>query len=130
MATTQVDSRQYPLRAVADLGIANIGTGNGITFKLPPNSLLTDVNSVQVTAFNSATTTTLSASDGTTTFLSAVDAKAAANVKYSATVGKFYPSGATITISMAETGATATAGRALAYITYLVVGRSNELSPS
>lgn len=127
MATTPQYERQYPLIGYADLGIANIGTGNGITMTIPVNALVLSVQSVQVTAFNSATTTTLTAGDGTTTFLSAVDAKAAANVLYSSTVGKFYPSGGTLTVSMAETGAAATAGRAIAFMEYLVIGRSNEV---
>jgi hypothetical protein len=125
--TTRTNARQYPLQAVVDLGIANIGTGNGYDFKLPPDAVIHTVRAVIVTAFNSATTTTLTVTDGTLALLSAVDAKAAANTMYSNTAGKFYASGGTITVSMAETGAAATAGRAIAVVEYSILDRSNEV---
>jgi hypothetical protein len=128
MATTPIYERQYPLVALVDLGIANIGSGNGETIKLPPNAMIIDVFAHVVTAFNSATTTTVSASDGTTTFISAEDAKAAALTNVTVDVAKkFLPSGGTVTFSMAETGAAATAGRIIGGVRYVVLNRSNEI---
>lgn len=128
MAVTAIKDRQYPLVAVADLGIANIGASNGISVTIPPNTMAT-VRAHIVTAFNSATTTTFSASDGTTTHISAVDAKAAALTNLATAVPrKFYPTGGTITFSMAETGAAATAGRIIAEVEYVILGRGNEVN--
>lgn len=129
MATTASTARQYPLIAVADLRIANIGASNGITIAVPVNALVTNIAAHVVTAFDSATTTTITASDGTVTFISAEDAKAAAGSDIAVDAGTaplFYPSGGTITFSMAETGATATVGRILGTVTYVIVGRQNE----
>jgi hypothetical protein len=122
---SELNAVQYPRDAVADLGIENIATD--ITIPILPGTLLMGVVGFIVTAFNSATTTTLTVSDGTTTFLSAVDAKAAANTRYDATVCKFYPTGGTLTISMAETGAAATAGRAIVVPEFLNLNRTDEV---
>lgn len=122
MAQTINDARQEPQVAVADCGIGNIGAGNEQIIKLPVNALLLNLFVDTVTAFNSATTDTLTAGDGTTTFASAVDIKSVGRETV-ANVGKFYPSGGTLTIALAETGATATAGRAFVTAEYVVIGR-------
>ena len=128
MATTSKIERQYALAVDVDLGVANMGSGNGITVKLPPGAYMIDIKAHIVTAFNSATTATVSASDGTTTFISAEDAKAAALTNVVVDVPrKFFPSGGTITFSLAETGATATAGRIIGLVEYVILGRGNEV---
>jgi hypothetical protein len=126
MAQTKIVERQYPLFAVADVGIGGIGAGNEYVIALPPNAMLVNLTVDVVTAFNSATTTTISVGDGTTTFVSAEDAKTAGR-ETADSVSKFYPSGGELSVSMAETGATATAGRAVVVATYLIVGRQNEM---
>lgn len=126
MAQTQIVERQYPLYAVADVGIANIGAGNEAVISLPPNAMLLDLTVDVVTAFNSATTTTISVADGTTTFVSAEDAKTAGR-EAADSVSKFYPSGGDVTVSLAETGAAATAGRAIVVAQYIILGRQNEM---
>lgn len=129
MATTAVTARQYPLSAIADLGIANIGAAgvNGITINVPRGALVTNIGAVVYTPFNSGTATTLSATDGTTTFISAEDAKAAAHTVIAVDAKmKFYPNGGTITFFVAETGTTATAGRILGFVDYVVLNRQNE----
>ena len=116
MATNQYE-RQAVKYATVELGIANIGTGNGYTINLPRGAHLVSVKADISTAFNSATTTTLSLSDGTTTFISAEDAKTAGPITVD--VGsKYFPSGGTLTVSMAETGATATAGKGAVSVGY------------
>jgi len=118
MPTTRVIARQYTLSATAQMGIANLGTGNGVEFSIPANSILLRVGFLTTTAFNSATTTTVSAGDGTTTFIAAQDAKTV-GFETVAVVGKYYPALAVITFSLAETGATATAGVGIPFIEYL-----------
>lgn len=124
MATTNLIERQHRYAAVADLRIANIGTGNGITVAIPIGAIVVSIIAQTITAFDSATTTTLTVDDGTTTFVSAVDAKSTGSETVSNTP-KFYVSGGTITCSLAETGATATVGRALVTIEYVQVGHSD-----
>ena len=122
MATTKVTDRQPPILATVDLGIANMGTDNGQTFVLPPNALLLRMTLLTITAFDSVTTSTATVSDGTTTFVNAVDTKTVGSETV-ANTPKFYPSGGTITASLAETGATATVGRAVLVAEYIIVGR-------
>lgn len=135
MPVITVNERQYALNAVADLGIAQIGAGNEVRINLPPNALLTGLGVQTVTAFNAATTNTpnvadgtntLTVADGTTTFVNAVDVKTV-GAETVANLAAFYPSGGTLTISMAQTGIAATAGRAIAVATYQILGRVNEV---
>ncbi len=126
--TTSVYARQFPLLALADLGSANAGTGLGLTIALPVNAFLLDVSAHVVTAFN-GTTNTVTASDGTITFISAEDAKQVAGTDVTVDnsgKGTFYPSGGTITFSVAQTGDNTTAGRIIGQVQYVIVGRQNE----
>lgn len=123
MATNNVE-RQYPLVAMADLSIANIGAGNEVTFDLPPNAMVLNVYLDTVTAFD-GTTNTATIADGTTTFVSAEDVKTTGR-ETSDVSAKLYPTGGTITVSMAQTGA-ATAGRAIASVVYVILGRAHEV---
>ena len=125
MAKNQYN-RQFTRNAVADLGVANIGAGKEITVDLPQGALLLGVDLVTVTAFNSATTTTATVSDGTTTFANAVDVKTV-GAETVANVPKFYPQGGRITFSLAETGAAATAGRAIGVARYVQLGVGDEV---
>ena len=121
MASTHLDERQYPLAAIADLGISNIGASNTVTVRLPQAALLTSIQLLTVTAFNSETTATATVSDGTTTFVNAVDIKSTGSETV-ANVPKFYPTGGTLTVTLAETGAAATAGRAIFVANYVQLG--------
>lgn len=126
MPVININERQYPLSAVADLGIAQIGAGNEVTIRVPPNAILTGLAAQTITAFNNTTTSTLTISDGTTTFVNAVDVKTT-GAETVANLAAFYPSGGTLTISMAQTGTAATAGRALVVATYQVLNRVTEV---
>lgn len=127
MSVTANVSRQASLFAFVDLGVANMGAGNGISVLLPAGAQMVNIAAHVVTPFNSATTATVSASDGTTTFISAEDAKAAALTNVTVDVPKkFFPSGGTVTFSLAETGATATAGRIVGWVEYIVANRHHE----
>lgn len=132
MAITKQVDRQRVLAAVADVGIAQIGVAgaNGIAMIIPPNAVVLSVEGLTTTVFNSATTDTLLVTDGTTIFINGADIKTAVGVAVTANAPKFYPSGGTITVSAAETGATATAGRTIVTVRYIVVGRGNEVQAS
>ncbi len=121
MAVLNLIDRQNAKIALADLGITRIGASNTLTIGIPVGALLLRLAVQTETAFNSATTTTLTVGDGTTTFASAVDIKTTGAETVSNTP-KFYASGGTLTITLAETGATATAGRAFVIAEYVVVG--------
>lgn len=123
--TTKVDARQRLIYAMVELTKANIGASNGYEIKLPPGALLVDAGIFTETAFDSATTTTGSIGDGTTTFVNAQDLKTTGEETV-AVDKKFYPSGGTVSITVAETGTTATAGRAHAWVAYLKQGRWDE----
>jgi hypothetical protein len=126
MTVTVNSTRARKLTASALVGIANIGSGNGVSFAVPAGAFA-EVGAHIVTAFNSATTTTISASDGTSTFISAEDAKAAALTNVTVDIPrKYFPSGGTITFSLAETGDAATLGSAVVWVEYEVVGRHDE----
>lgn len=125
MKTNQFN-RQGVAAALVDLGIEAIGTDNEAIIKLPQGTLLLGAQVVTVTAFNSATTTTLTISDGTDSLVDAASIKTAGVTDATITT-PFYPQGATLTVSLAETGATATAGRALVLIQYVQIGVGTEI---
>ena len=123
----QID-RQYPKVAVADLGIANIGVTNTVTVTIPANALVTSVLLQTAIAFDTASTGTATgtATDGTTSYVTAQDLKTA-GAETSVGAPKFYPTGGVITFSVAEVVATTTAtvGRALGVVEYLIVGNGD-----
>jgi hypothetical protein len=117
-----ITARQEAAYAVAQCGIANIGAGNGLQIQLPVNALLLDIVADTTTAVNAGTTATLTAGDGTETFINAASVAAVGRAQ-GANIGQFYPSGGTISITLAETGTAATAGNVFVSAKYLVVGR-------
>ena len=121
--TTKVSARQKILVALVELGIANIGAGNGYEIKLPVGALLLDAGVFTDTAFD-GTTNTATISDGTTTFVNAVDL-ASTGAETVTIVPKRYPTGGTITASGTVTGSP-TAGLAAVVLEYIVENRANE----
>lgn len=124
--TTSVIERQWPLDAVVDFKLANVGTGNGLTVNLPPKTLLKSIAYLVTTAFNAGTTAVGTVSDGTTTFVNGVD-NTSVGSKTVANVPKYYPNGGTLTLSGAQTGTAATTGEAIVTIGYSIVGRATEV---
>lgn len=120
MSTNQYN-RQQLQAAFVKLGIANIGTGNGVTVDLPQGAELLRISYHTVTAFDSATTTTGTVSDGTTTFVNAENVKTT-GAETVANVPKYYPTGGRLTFTLAETGATATVGEIVAVVEYAQYG--------
>lgn len=126
MAKTNEFDRQKVRAIVADITPANMGAGNEIEAKLPQGALLLRVALVTATAFNSGTTATGTISDGTTTFANAVDLLSAGSETV-ANAPKYYPQGGKLTFSAAQTGAAATAGRAIAVAEYVQLGVGDEV---
>lgn len=128
--TTNVDNRQYTLAAVAQLGVANIGAGNGVEMDLPPGALLLRAYVLTDVAFNTAGTGTaaLTLTDGTTVFANAVDVKTTGNETV-ANAPKFYPNGGVLAASITEVLDTtaANAGRVSVVAEYVIIGRAHEV---
>lgn len=124
--SNNIEGRQYPLIAWAQLGPSNIGAGNEKVLKVRPGTLLRNLQVLTLTGFNVSTTTTITVSDGVTTFVNAQDVKTAGSETVA--VGfKFFPNGGTITISLANTGTAPTAGDVHVLFDAVVMGRSNEV---
>ena len=100
--TTKVSARQKILVALVELGIANIGAGNGYEIKLPVGALLLDAGVFTDTAFD-GTTNTATISDGTTTFANGVDISSAGAETVTG-VPKFYPTGGKVSITAQNHG--------------------------
>lgn len=124
MAQRKVLERQNTLTAIASMGIADIGVGNEVTFSLPPGALLLDVTLDTVVAFD-GTTNTGNVTDGTTVFISVEDLKTVGR-EANDSKSKFYPSGGTLTVALAQTGA-ATVGQVIVTATYVGLYRGGEI---
>lgn len=125
MATNAYE-RQSIKYVMVDLGIANIGTGNGYTAVVPRGAQIVDVGLNTVTAFNNTGTGVVTATigDGTNTYVNAVDVKTA-GVETAALSSAFLANGGTVTFSLTETvvgGTASTAGRAIGYVGYIQLG--------
>lgn len=98
MSTTNAIDRGRVKTAVARVTKANNGAGNGVTIKLPPNSILLRTTGISDVAFDGTGTVTLTSTDGTTAFWSAVNVKDAAGFEtVSNAPPKRYKNGGTIT---------------------------------
>lgn len=118
--SNKIDTRQYALVALGTLKAADAGAS--ATIAIPMGALVTSVAALVAVAFD-GTSPTLTVSDGTTTFVSAADVSAAGAATVTGTP-KFYPTGGTITLSLA--GTDVTAGELHVCVTYVVAGRANE----
>lgn len=123
--TTNAYQRQAAREILVELGPENMGAGNGVTAKLPQGALLMDAGIFTETAFDSETTATGTLSDGTTTFVNAQDLTSTGKETSSGTP-KYYAAGGTLSWTLAQTGAAATAGRAFGYARYLINGVQDE----
>lgn len=119
--TTKIIDRTYPMGQAAAMGIANIGADNGVSFAVPMGAIVVRVVALTTTAFNSGTTATVTVGDGTTTFVNAQDLLSAGSETV-ANTPKLYPTGGTITATLAETGTAATAGAVYVYVEYVRPG--------
>lgn len=125
MTAYNVD-RQWTLEALTEINLATDPTDTSFVVQLPPNALLVGGQAIVNTVFN-GTTPKLTAIDNSASPISIfgnVDATAAAVTNIAAGAGHFYPAGAVITVGVS--GAP-TAGRAFVRLSYLILGRANEL---
>jgi hypothetical protein len=120
MSTDQYN-RQEAKYAVVDLGVDNAGAGNGYTAKLPQGALVVSAGLVTVTAFDGTGTVTGTITDGTTALVNAQDVKTT-GIETVAVAQKFYPTGGTITFSLADANSDSAAGRAIGYVSYVQLG--------
>lgn len=120
MSTDQYN-RQSAKYAVVDLGVDNIGTGNGYTAKVPQGALVVSAGLYTVTAFDGTGTVTGTITDGTTALVSAQDVKTT-GIETVAVAQKFYATGGTITFSLADANSDSGAGRAIGYVAYVQLG--------
>lgn len=124
MTTLTKHGRQTKLWAVVDANFTDAIAGT-FTVKLPPNALLTEVTTDTTTAYNSATSAALTVTDGTITFVNAVDVKTTGR-ETTSNVSAFYPSGGSLVGTFTFVGAP-TAGQVYISVGYLVVGRATEV---
>lgn len=126
MAITNAYQRQEKKYAFFSVGPANMGAGNGVEVTIPRGALVDEIAVVTAIGFNSGTTGTVTVGDGTTTFANAVDVMTAGNETV-ANTPKAYPNGGTITVSLAQTGAAATAGQTMIKVGYLQLGNASSV---
>lgn len=128
MATTSAFNRGKVKTAVARVDPAHNGASNGITIKLPQNSLLLRLSAASVTAFDGTGTVTITSTDGTTAFLSAVDVKNTAGFETASTAPpKFYPAGGTITTYITDQNSNSAAGDAFVVYEYVELSEGCEV---
>ncbi len=125
--------RQAPCAVVVNMGVANVGTGKEVTAKLPQGAVITAITALGTTAFNTGGTTpavTLTVSDGTTTFVNA-QSVATTGKKTVATDTKHFPTGGTLTFSIAESAASglvpATEGAVAVIVQYAQIGAGGSI---
>lgn len=124
MTVKKIIDRQLVKSGQAVLGIANMGAGNEVTFGLRPGTHLLNLMVHTITAFDSVTTATATVGDGTTTFANGVDIKTTGSETV-ANVPKYYPTGGTLTASLAQTGAAATVGEVVVHFEYVIRGNGD-----
>ena len=123
--------RQPVLSVVAELGVENIGTGNEVVAKLPQGAVVVGVLALCVTAFDTdgeSATVKLTVSDGTTAFVNAQSVASTGKLTAAATE-KHFPTGGTLTCSIVEASAdaTATEGKALVIVQYVQIGAGGDI---
>jgi len=123
MSTNQTE-RQSTLVALLELTSANLGAGNEVTCNLPVDAFVIDVVPYVSVGFN-GTSPTINVTDGTTAFVSNEAAATSNALLATDSKVKFYPSGGTITASLAGTGVTT--GRGVIAVQYVRLGRSHEI---
>ena len=126
MSQKNAIDRQKTLNIVVELDIDRMGAGNEYVAKLPQGAVVLAVVLITDTAFDSVTTATATITDGTTVFANGVDVKST-GTEVTANAPKYYPIGGELTFSLAETGAAATLGHAIAIVSYVQLGAGGDI---
>lgn len=128
MSTTSAFARGKVKTAVARVSKSNNGASNAITIKLPQNTLLCRMIAASVTAFDGTGTVTITSTDGTTAFLSAVDVKNTAGFETASTAPpKYYAAGGTITTYITDQNSNSTVGDAFVEYEYVELSEGVEV---
>lgn len=125
MPTSNNYNRQTLLGIVVKLTKDNIGA-NTVTANLPAGALVVAAGLFTDTAFNGTGTVTGNITDGTLVLVSAQDVKTTGSETVAAS-HKYYPTGGTITFSLADANSNSTAGVAVGHVSYYQVGRGSEI---
>lgn len=120
MSTTSAFGRGKVKTAVARVSKNNNGAGNGITIKLPHNTLLCRTTAALVTVFDGSGIVTITSTDGTIAFWSEVNVKDADSFETDSSAPlKFYPAGGTITTYITDQNSNSTVGDAFVLYEYV-----------
>lgn len=123
---TKLQGRQHPLSACVNAGIAQIGSGNEVVFKVPPGGYVDSVDFQVITAFDGTGTVTATLTDGTTVFINAQTVKSTGAVT-AAVSQKFYPNGGTLTLSIADQNSNSANGQLVGFVNYKSIYRADEV---
>ena len=128
MSTTSAFARGKVKTAVAMIDKSHNGSSNAITIKLPQASCLLRMTPVSVTAFDGTGTVTITATDGTTAFLNAVNVKDAVGFETASTAPpKRFPAGGTISVYITDQNSNSTAGAAEVIFEYVELHEGSEV---
>lgn len=128
MGTTSAFNRGKVKTAVARVTKDNAGAANAVTIKLPHNTLLLRTTGMSATAFDGTGTVTLTSTDGTTAFWSAVNVKDAAGFEtVSNAPPKHYPTGGTLSTYINDQNGNSQAGEAIVLYEYVEVNEGTEV---
>ena len=110
MAVSKTFTRSKSRFAEVRLTKDNNGAGNAVTIRLKPGSWVLRTAATVPTVFDGTGTVTVTSTDGTVTWWSAVTVKNAGMATATASTTKFYPNGGTITSYIADQNANSTTG--------------------
>ena len=130
MSTVLEPERQYPLFFTKTLTLAELAS-ECVIAKLPPRAVITEIKVYVDTAFNAATTNTLSIGDAgsATRFLNAQSISAVGPVAVTTEIGRKYTVADYLRATYAQSGAAASAGIVRIFGEYIIEGKSSEVQP-
>lgn len=120
--------RQYPLTAIVDFTLSDLTAGTAVpAVDLPQGAVVVGGELIIDTAFDSATSDTISVGDGGSAgrYGNAVDVQSAGRTALTLT-GYKYTAVDTIDLTYAQSGAAASNGAGRLIVQYVVDGRGNE----
>lgn len=128
MGTTSAFNRGKVKTVVARVTKANNGIANAVEVKFPQATTLLRMTPASVVAFNGTGTVTITATDGTTAFLNAVNVKDAVGFETASTAPpKRYPAGGTISVYIADQNSNSTEGEAEVIFEYVELNEGTEV---
>lgn len=132
MSFTKQTGRQYPLVAMAEISYADLTSGTALeAIKLPGNSRVVSGQLIVTTAFNSATSDTITVGDGGSAarYKGSIDGQSAALTALVPT-GYKYTAPDTVDVTWTGVGTAPTAGAAVLIVEYVTDNRANEVVPN